>query len=91
MTTSSLAKAVAAVSPVPLPYLPNLLLDPENLAKLELAFPGHEFASLLHLAKKFIDFKAPVWLLPLPSIQNEIVTRFRKATKAGLPEQPSQP
>ena len=75
MATSSLAKAVVAASPVPLPreinpagpnmmldstILPNLLLDPENLAKHELAFPGHEFASLLHLAKKFIDFKAQV-------------------------------
>ena len=55
MATSSLAQAVAAASPVPLPRelnltgpdmmldpaLPNLLLDPENLAKLELSFPGH--------------------------------------------------
>jgi hypothetical protein len=32
------------------PALPNVLLDPENLAKLELAFPGHGFASLLHSA-----------------------------------------
>ena len=73
MATSSLATAVAAASPVPLPRelnpagpnmmldpaLPNLLLDPENLAKLEPAFPGHEFASLLHLAEKLRDFKAP--------------------------------
>ena len=68
-----LAAVVAAASPVPLPRklnpagpnmmldpaLPNLLLDTENLAKLELAFPGHEFASLLHLAKKFREFQSP--------------------------------
>jgi hypothetical protein len=95
-----LPRLVAAASPVPLPRelnpagpnmmldpaLPNLLLDPENVAKLELVFPGHEFASLLHSAKKFRDFKAPAWPLPLPPIQNEVVARFRKATKAELPE-----
>jgi hypothetical protein len=68
------------------PALPNLLLDSENLAKLELAFPGHEFASLLHSTRKFRDFKAPVWPLPLPSFQNEIVSRFCRAKKDELPE-----
>jgi hypothetical protein len=76
MATSSLAQAVAAASPVPLPReldptgpdmmldpaLPNLLLDPENLAKLELSFPGHEFAGLLHSAGK-------LRALPLPYIE----------------------
>ena len=100
MATSSLATAVAAASPVPLPRelnpdgpdmmldpaLPNLLLDSENLAKFELSFPGHDFASLLHSNGKLRDFQTPVWPLPLPSIQNEIVTRFRKANKEELPE-----
>ena len=54
MATSSLATSVAAASPVPLPRepqpngqdmmldpaLPNLLLDPENLAKFEPPFPA---------------------------------------------------
>ena len=100
MATSSLAAAVAVASPVPLtldmtsagpnimldPALPNLLLDKENLAKLEIAFPGHDFASLLNSSQEFFDFKAPVWPSPLPSIQNEIVSRLRKATKPDLPK-----
>ena len=100
MATSSLAQAVAAASPVPLPRelqptgpdmmldpaLPNSLLDPENLAKFELSFPGYDFASPLHSTGKLRDFQTPVWRLPLPSIQNEIVTRFRKATKEELTE-----
>jgi hypothetical protein len=100
MATSSLILAIAAASPVPLPRelnptgpdmmmdpaLPNLLLDSENLAKLELSFPGHEFASLLHSTGKLRDFKAPVWSLPLPPIQNGIVSRFRSSPKEELPE-----
>jgi hypothetical protein len=100
MATSSLATVVAAASPVPLPRelqptcqdmmldpaLPNLLLDSENLAKFELSFPGHDFTSLLHSTGKLRNFQAQVWSLPLPSIKNEIVTRFCKATKEELPE-----
>ena len=100
MATSSLATSVAAASPVPLPRepqpngqdmmldpaLPNLLLDSENLAKFELSFPGHDFASLVQSTEKLRDFQTPIWPLPLPSIQNEIVTQFRKAAKEDLPE-----
>ena len=100
MATSSLATSVAAASPVPLPRepqpngqdmmldpaLPNLLLDSENLAEFELSFPGHDFASLVQSTEKLRDFQTPIWPLPLPSIQNEIVTQFRKAAKEDLPE-----
>ena len=68
------------------PALPNLLLDPENLAKFEASFPGHDFASLVQSTEKIRDFQTPIWPLPLPSIQNKIVTQFRKAAKEDLPE-----
>jgi hypothetical protein len=101
MVTSSLAAAVAAASPVPLPKppgvatdstvmldpaLPDTLLDTSNLANLELAFPGNDFALLWKSAQELVNFETPVWPTFLPSIQNEIVTQIRKAAKPDLPE-----
>ena len=97
-TSSSLATAVAAASPVPIPRetsngpdipldpaLPNLLLDSANLSAFTKAFPGHDFASLVRTTEKLRDFQIPLWPIPLPSIQNEIVSRFRQAEPADLP------
>ena len=97
-TLSSLATAVAAASPVPIPRetsngpdimldsaLPNLLLDSANLSAFTKAFPGHDFASLVRTTEKLRDFQIPLWPIPLPSIQNEIVSRFRQAEPADLP------